>query len=77
MTPDTPESRLLRAIAGEPQPCGHIERFVEHIAAHPEIVISTGEDEGTAPAVECQLCEVVIPWRMFLKLVVGELQERN
>jgi hypothetical protein len=77
MTADTPESRLLRAIAGEPQPCGHIERFVEHIAAHPEVVISTGEDEDMAPTVECQLCEVGIPWRMFLKLVVGELQERN
>lgn len=73
---DTPATRLLSAILGEPQPCGHIERFVAFMAEG-HVRISSGFSEDVAPEIECVECDVVMGFEDFSRLLIGAMQGRN
>lgn len=70
-----PESRrLLTAILDDPQPCGHIERLVRFVA---DQVVRIVPGEGEMALIDCELCEVIIPFDEFSRLVIGAMQERD
>jgi hypothetical protein len=70
-----PEShRLLAAILDVPEPCGHIERLVRFVADQAVRIVP---GDGEMVLIDCQLCEVIIPFDEFSRLVMGAMQERN
>lgn len=71
---DIPDS-LLRAIAGEPQPCEHIESLVEFMAKQPVAIIGGWGTRDTQ--IECQECKVTMAFHTFTGLVMGAMQNRN
>lgn len=73
MTDDTPSERLLRAIIGDSQPCGHIERFIAFYVDSPITLMNdTGDD---SPVIGCVMCDSSLAFEQFDALALRAAKE--
>jgi len=66
----------LNEMLAEDDPCGHIHALAEFMARRP-VIIHLSEHDDEEPAIECQMCESVISFGYFGKLILAAMQGRN
>lgn len=70
---DSTATRLLSAIIGDAQPCGHIERFIAFYVDSPVTLMNdTGDDH---PVIGCVMCDSKLTFEQFDTLALKAAKE--